>query len=260
MGMGLLEYADKEKQKLNDYYNSPEWAKKRNERLKLDGYKCARCGFTRALQVHHINYDRLFNEDVSTDLVTLCKKCHNEIESQKKTINPIKKPIEHHSVYLAGKIRHNGWRTGICRYRGVPYNPEEIGKDYEEKINDFLTITGPFFISCDHGCYHGEGQHGIGASDGGCMGDYFSRKDVLNICKSQILRAEIVFAYIDCRDCYGTIAEIGFAHAYGKDIFISFSNFGLQDDMWFINEMQQNTGIASQEWIEKQIVSRLPQF
>jgi len=68
----------------SDYYNTPEWAEKRNARLKLDGFKCAKCGFTRALEVHHINYERFMHEDVARDLITLCKKCHKEIEEQKK--------------------------------------------------------------------------------------------------------------------------------------------------------------------------------
>jgi hypothetical protein len=67
----------------SDYYKTPKWAKKRNERLKIDGFKCARCGFARALEVHHINYERFGDEDVARDLITLCKKCHKDIEEQK---------------------------------------------------------------------------------------------------------------------------------------------------------------------------------
>ena len=249
-----------DKQALIDYYNSPEWAAKRNERLRLDGYRCAKCGFTRALEVHHINYERLFQEDVSRDLITLCKKCHNEIEAQKKAVNPFQMPVEHHSVYLAGKIRQNDWRNRFCNYRGVPSDPADIANGYEKKVNEYLTITGPFFISCDHGCYHGEGQHGVGALylpfDGNCMGEFYTRDDVLEICKAQIERAEIVFAYIDCQDCYGTLSEIGYAHAIGKDIIIIFADYSLEEKMWFIDKMQRNTGIASPEWISKQLISR----
>lgn len=235
------------KQNLIDYYKSQNWAIKRNKRLQVDGYKCAKCGFTRSLEVHHINYERLFNEDVYSDLITLCKKCHKEIELQKKLENPL--PAEHHFVYLAGKIRKNGWR-GL---RGIPYDPKEIANGYEYKKNEFITITGPFFIACDHGCYHGEGMHGVGADEFvGCMSDlYFTRSDVFRICTEQIDRAEILFAYIDCRDCYGTLAEIGYAYAKGKDVVIVFKNEDLKEEMWFIDKMQRNTNIASNEWIKK---------
>ena len=252
---------------LNTYYQSPEWAAKRNERLRIDRFKCAICGFTRALEVHHINYERLYHEDVSRDLITLCKKCHNEIEKRKKSLNPIPKYIENHSVYLAGKIRCNGWRERIfpCRYEGRGlwnYSVDEF-TNLSVHANDGLTITGPYFISCDHGCYHGEERHGVGAVDdvhsehewGGCCGNYFSRDDVFSICKKQIDRAEIVFAYIDCRDCYGTLGEIGYAHAVGKDIIIVFSDEDIRKEMWFIDKMQRDTGIASREWIDKQLIS-----
>lgn len=241
-----------DKKKLAEYYQSPAWQEKRSERLKIDGFKCAKCGFTRALEVHHINYERIYNEDVNRDLITLCKKCHNEIEAQKKAINPI--PAEHHFVYLAGKISKYDWRGAFYDYRSVSLPFTE--REYTEKVNDNLSVTGPFFISCDHGCYHGEQEHGAGATSGGCMGDYYTRNDVFEICKSQIAKAEIVVAYIDCRDCYGTIAEIGYAHAIGKDIFIIFANAELKEEMWFVDKMQRNTEIASPTWISEQIYTR----
>lgn len=249
-------------QALKNYYSSPAWAAKRTERLKIDGFKCAKCGFTRALEVHHINYDRFGNEDVSRDLITLCKKCHKEIEAQKKEHNPIR--VEHHSVYLAGKILLNDWRNRFyyCRHA---LDPEEIAAGFTVPVDNNLSIAGPFFISCDHGCYHGDGKHGVGAVDslhsdhewGGCMGNYYTRDDVLNICKSQIDRAEIVFAYINSNDCYGTLAEIGYAHAKGKDIVIAFSDKKLKTEMWFVDKMQQRTGNISNKWIEEQLTSRL---
>ena len=243
--------------KLSDYYKSPLWANKRNERLKIDGFKCAKCGFTRALEVHHINYERIFHEDVSKDLITLCKKCHNEIEAQKKDTNPIQKPVEHHSVYLAGKISRNDWRYKFCNYRGI-LNAEEIRDCIPVTVNESLTITGPFFISCDHGCYHGEGRHGVGADHGGCGGydTCFTRDDVLNICRSQILAADVVFAYIDCRDCYRTLAEIGFAYSVKRNVIIVFDTPELKEEMWFIDKMQHRAGDVSDEWIEKHLLSK----
>lgn len=35
------------------------------------------------LQVHHVNYDHVGNEDVYNDLITLCKYCHEAVEKQK---------------------------------------------------------------------------------------------------------------------------------------------------------------------------------
>lgn len=250
-------------QALKNYYSSPAWAAKRTERLKIDGFRCARCGFTRALEVHHINYDRFGHEDVSRDLITLCKKCHKEVETQKAVYDSTR--TEHHSAYLAGKILPHDWRTNFYYDSFYEHIPPNALAERSEQVNDELTVTGPFFISCDHGCYHGDGKHGVGAvgsihSDdewGGCMGNYFSRDDVLNICKKQIDRADIVFAYIDHNDCYGTLAEIGYAHAKGKDIVIVFSNDALKREMWFADKMQQRTGNISNKWINENLLSRI---
>ena len=255
---------------LKEYYNSAEWAKKRSERLKIDDYRCQRCGFTRALEVHHLNYERLGNEDVARDLITLCKKCHSEVEAQKESVNPVRQPAEHHDAYLAGKISQNDWRF----YSPGFVYPEDIKKGIDFDVNDNLTITGPFFIACDHGCYHGPNKHGVGAVNSlpsifnmgieksdeeyaGCMGTFFSREDVLNICKMQIDKADILFAYIDKSDCYGTLAEIGYAHALGKDIVIVFANENLKQEMWFVDKMQQRSDEISDKWIEEQLINKL---
>jgi hypothetical protein len=258
---------------MKEYYQSSKWAEKRNARLKIDGFKCAKCGFTRALEVHHINYERFGDEDVHRDLITLCKKCHHKIEDQKRKTNPIINKAEHHTVYLAGKIRQNGWREGICGYRcGGHTDSHELYGDLV--INRNLTVTGPFFISCDHGCYHGNGSHGVGAWEGdpddptfykhgvpsewpGCSELGLERSNVVTLCKKQIDEAEIVFVYIDCRDCFGTLAEIGYAHAKGKTIIIKFKNDDLERDMWFISKMQQKKTDVSDWWIREQLISKI---
>ena len=66
-----------------NYINSKEWAAKRTQRLNLDNYKCQKCGETRNLEVHHLNYIRFGNENINTDLITLCRECHRQIELQK---------------------------------------------------------------------------------------------------------------------------------------------------------------------------------
>ncbi len=58
------------------YLSSEQWKQKRLLILQRDGYKCIACGTTRRLAVHHKVYDRVGNELLS-DLITLCKRCHN---------------------------------------------------------------------------------------------------------------------------------------------------------------------------------------
>lgn len=68
-----------------EYLNSDEWKKKREARKQIDGYKCVLCGRPMDLQVHHLNYYRIFHEDVCRDLVTLCKYHHEEAEEMKRS-------------------------------------------------------------------------------------------------------------------------------------------------------------------------------
>ena len=168
-----------------------------------------------------------------------------------------------YKVYLAGKIRHCGWREAFSGYR--EHSMDFVHYDDELTVNDEMIITGPFFISCDHGCYHGDGTHGVGArltesEWSGCLGDFFTREDVVEICKYQIDMADIVFAYIDCFDCYGTLAEIGYAHAKGKTIIIQFSDQSIKENMWFLDKMQQKTIAVPYIWVQENLVYPIKKY
>lgn len=62
-------------QEYKDYMRSNEWKVKKRERIAIDR-GCVMCGRPldkiRSIQVHHITYQRLGNENVLTDLCTLC--------------------------------------------------------------------------------------------------------------------------------------------------------------------------------------------
>jgi hypothetical protein len=67
-----------------EYLKSDTWQRLRSERLKIDGYKCQRCGRPMDLQVHHLYYPiELGTEDPYRDLITLCDGCHEFVEHQK---------------------------------------------------------------------------------------------------------------------------------------------------------------------------------
>lgn len=148
------------------------------------------------------------------------------------------------NIYLAGKISHRDWRQQIVDIRnGVmyqgDYNVSKI-KNLKLSYNNDIDIVGPFFLSCDHSCYHGENNHGLGINcPNGCYGENtFTEKQVNYICLSQIRRADVVFAYIDDTTCYGSLFELGYAKALNKPIFILYNlkNRDLLKDMWFINQ------------------------
>jgi len=62
------------------YIRSPAWRTKRRERLALDKGRCVVCG-ARAVNVHHITYERLGDENVRRDLVSVCRACHTRLDA-----------------------------------------------------------------------------------------------------------------------------------------------------------------------------------
>lgn len=67
----------------DEYLASPEWEKLKERWLKSPlsrGNLChaGKCGSTKNLVFHHVNYCRLGNENLS-DLLLVCNECHKEI-------------------------------------------------------------------------------------------------------------------------------------------------------------------------------------
>lgn len=68
----------------DDYLHTRVWRELREERLKLDDYKCKKCGSAYNVAVHHLYYPDVWGtEDVETDLITLCENCHSRIHSKR---------------------------------------------------------------------------------------------------------------------------------------------------------------------------------
>lgn len=64
------------------YIASPEWNTKRLAVLKRDSYSCQRCGaYGVPLEVHHLHY-RTFKTENLSDLVSLCRDCHQAIHDK----------------------------------------------------------------------------------------------------------------------------------------------------------------------------------
>lgn len=143
------------------------------------------------------------------------------------------------NVYLAGKIEPNGWRQKLIDIRNNFFGEEKdkIRNGITIKYNDHINITGPFFLSCDHSCYHGNNSHGVGLSSyNDCYGlsDHFTEDEVKHICLEQIKKSDVIFAYINDDTCYGTLYELGFAAALNKPILLLFDSNKRRKNMWFI--------------------------
>ena len=65
------------------YMRSPQWRRKRQQRLDFDHHRCAACGIPESdeihLQVHHTNYMHFRDEVIEHDLVSLCPACHRKL-------------------------------------------------------------------------------------------------------------------------------------------------------------------------------------
>ena len=137
-------------------------------------------------------------------------------------------------IYLAGKVEKNCWRHEIVKgLRKVEAEPGDwpilpgavFGHDY----------VGPYFVSCDHGCYHGRSQHGMCGFD--CVDRQYGRSEVVASCLAAIDKADLVYAWLPTPDAYGTIYELGFAHAKGKRIIIATPDRRRLADVWFAMQL-----------------------
>lgn len=136
-------------------------------------------------------------------------------------------------IFIAGKIRRYCFRHDM-----VP----GLRSGWDGKVAlqcDGFTYVGPFVDSCDHGCRHGPGSHGVLGIDGyGCEGVQATRSEVYQRNNFGIRIANLVVAYIDAPDCYGTIFEIGFAARAGIPYVVLFAPGVDVADFWYLQQGQ----------------------
>ena len=65
------------------YLKSPIWKELRDTVCERDNQRCTKCDKKGELHVHHLTYERLFDEELE-DLITLCKLCHEEAHGKCK--------------------------------------------------------------------------------------------------------------------------------------------------------------------------------
>jgi hypothetical protein len=69
------------------YMQSLVWKNKREARKLIDGDACADCGTGWPVEVHHLHYRRIGDEDVKRDLRCLCKPCHQKADLEREQRN-----------------------------------------------------------------------------------------------------------------------------------------------------------------------------
>ena len=61
----------------HSYLNSTDWKRRRQGIIDRDGGRCRLCNSTKILTVHHRLYEAVRGEEADVDLITLCRKCHD---------------------------------------------------------------------------------------------------------------------------------------------------------------------------------------
>ena len=55
---------------------SIQYSRLRKEILERDNWRCQVCGGLKNLDVHHLRRRSALGDDIETNLITLCRKCH----------------------------------------------------------------------------------------------------------------------------------------------------------------------------------------
>jgi len=164
-------------------------------------------------------------------------------------------------IYFAGKIRHDCWRHGLIN--GLRNHHWRLGHLEQQQF----VCVGPFFISCNHGCYQQRSTHGTSNPTlGGCPPDTeYGQAKVAALCRQAVACADLVFCFIDAVDCYGTIAEIERAHVLGIPVVIAFAPgiaTARRNDFWFVSQKASrvhfNINQAQLLTIFQQVLEEMP--
>ncbi len=155
------------------------------------------------------------------------------------------------NVYIAGRIGYERTRFGL---------PVDIYRHEDEYwITDYptfvfrshtLTYTGPFTVSCDHGCAH-QFKHAVGPTCGNdsmylgpdekIEGYHFQkalRDLVVRKTTQGIKDADAVFVWLSDNSeiAHGTLTEIGYAAALQKPIYIGCTSKD-SDQTWYAKSL-----------------------
>lgn len=147
-------------------------------------------------------------------------------------------------IYLAGRVTQRDWRHEMVP--NLRDSVISIDDDWPElPFANGHTYVGPFFVACDHACFHGESTHGsLGSDPGGCNPlrphdvDPALRSKIVMRCLAAIRMADLVFAWLE-PEAYGTVAELGFAAALCPRPRIITQRSGQITDLWFAEELTE---------------------
>ena len=146
----------------------------------------------------------------------------------------MQKPV----IYFAGRMDStkdgNDWRDGIEGFAGLYRTTGKVeAEDRDTMIDcDAFWYGGPFVMDNYGGHTSGHTPRVEVTSIDGVreLPHPEEHQTIWDIDKFQIERADLIVAYIDDGEAYGTLVEIGYAAALGKPIALGFSETMKDDD------------------------------
>ena len=135
------------------------------------------------------------------------------------------------NVYLAGKITGSNWRELFL----PPGSTDAWGTNLPEPSG--FTFAGPQGITgCgDRACARCTFRHATHGEPKVCSSHFSADGDsVFRDNTTAIQSADIVLAYINEADAFGTLAEIGYASALGKHVVLCLGPKADSRELWFV--------------------------
>jgi len=254
---------DREKYQL--YLASREWAVlKEAVRARSKGV-CERCHFEVGENVHHQTYERKYQERLD-DLVHFCRPCHEYVSGKRGRDPVLDAPVIAYGrkiskVYLAGKITNDLWRDEIFpNWSDWEGSTSPTWMDGAIPDGRDIYCTGPFWVDLEGdireahcGAEIATGEHAQGQEKRGSEAASSHRFKVIDSSKDAISDSDMVFAWIDSTDCFGTLVEIGFAVGKGKFVLVGINDFDRSQEMWFplfIATAIEFAGSAGDAWAQ----------
>ncbi len=166
--------------------------------------------------------------------------------------------VEIESFYLAGKFTTPDWRSQLIKNWPGSFASVNLETDTDDWNNKHsyrvvyrgnngrkfsVRYTGPFCMKAGE-----NGPHMYSTGPKIIRGDHeylkIDHSTVVANCLSAINRSDLIFAWIDSWDCFGTLAEIGYASALqNKIVVVATPRFNRE--LWFACAMADRFIVAS---------------
>lgn len=274
-----------EREKYQAYLCSREWGVKKEAVRKRAGGICERCNANQMDHVHHLTYARKYQEELG-DLRALCKPCH-DFAHGRASYDPAADGrvriggLFAKTFYLAGRITKTRWRDEIVdgwsfenhsqsnqlamagyyhcgrKLWHVVHGAAKAGDiflDYAgpwwSPVNgghgDVIDFASPHAYELDQSRYGEEPPTGVATKPP-------PFEEIRRNIDAAIDRSDLVFAWIDSVDCFGTLVELGIASAKGKAVIVAFSESLPAREFWLAASYAHRVVVAKtagEAWIK----------